>query len=156
MPDKRSQQISIRDAGLEDLDAILKIENLCFSQDKAYPLNLFLYYLIIPEYHFFVAERGKTLSGFIIGGEREGADAWIITLDVHPSERKQGIGESLVYRLEGAFQEARIGRVRLQVGVRNISALNLYKKLGYCRISTLRAYYANNEDAYIMSKLIGK
>lgn len=46
-----------------------------------------------------------------------------------------------------------IKRVLLEVGINNIEAIQLYKKLSFKKIATRKNYYKNNEDALIMEKL---
>jgi ribosomal-protein-alanine N-acetyltransferase len=40
----------------------------------------------------------------------------------------------------------------LEVRVTNTPAVNLYKKLGFPVTRTIKGYYADGEDAYVMTK----
>ena len=149
-----SGQITIRQAVPEDLSRIIEIENLCFPADMAYPPDLFYHYIAAPAHFFYVALLHHRFAGFVIAGEIETGEAWIVTLDVHPGSRRRGVGENLIRHIEGICLRDGIDRLILQVAVDNSPALCLYEKLGYKKSDHLADYYRNGEDAFIMEKRI--
>lgn len=44
--------------------------------------------------------------------------------------------------------------ITLEVNVKNVVAIELYKSMGFEIVGKRSGYYANNEDAYIMWKYI--
>ena len=75
----------------------------------------------------------------------------ISTLAVHPQWRGRGLGELLLLSLLERGLELGGIRSTLEVRVSNLSAQELYQRLGYQIVSRQKRYYAdNNEDAYIM------
>ena len=54
-------------------------------------------------------------------------------------------------------KKEKIKRIILEVSKNNIAAINMYKKLGFKKVSTRKKYYrigANFLDAYLMEKYI--
>ena len=45
-------------------------------------------------------------------------------------------------------------RMLLEVRVSNARAIGLYEKYGYCRYGLREHYYADGEDAYLMTKTL--
>jgi ribosomal-protein-alanine N-acetyltransferase len=147
-------RINIRQADPDDLPRILEIEHLCFPPGMAYPPDLFCYYLTEPRHLTLVALSGPHLAGFIVAGENGGSAAWIVTLDVHPGARRQGIGTQLVRAVEARYARAGVHRLSLQVGVGNAGAVSLYEKAGFRKTDDLADYYGPGQDAFIMEKKI--
>jgi ribosomal-protein-alanine N-acetyltransferase len=94
---------------------------------------------------------GKLLgySGFwLLNGE---AEAHITTLAVHPSHKRQSIGERLL--VNDIFEAKRFGArwMTLEVRASNTKAQNLYQKYGFKTIGMRRKYYQDNgEDALVL------
>jgi len=84
-------------------------------------------------------------SGFIKKGH-------IVSLAVMPGYRRKSVGQALVSRaMEGMrFYNAR--QCFLEVRVTNMPAISLYKKLGFKILRTIRGYYSDGEDAYLMTR----
>ena len=75
----------------------------------------------------------------------------ISTLAVHRQWRGRGLGELLLLCLLDRGLESGGIRSTLEVRTSNLTAQELYKRLGYKIIARQKRYYAdNNEDAYIM------
>ena len=47
-----------------------------------------------------------------------------------------------------------IKKIGLEVRTNNINAIKFYKKHGFKKISTIKSFYQNGEDAYLMEKNI--
>ncbi|MCP1197818.1 N-acetylglutaminylglutamine synthetase [Notoacmeibacter sp. MSK16QG-6] len=107
---------------------------------------------------YFVAEDDQT--GAIIGtvtgvdhlqafGDPErGSSLWCLAVD--PQARQSGIGQSLVHRLAGHFAERNAAYMDLTVLHNNESAIALYEKLGFRRVSyfTVKRKNAINEQLF--------
>lgn len=65
--------------------------------------------------------------------------------------RRRGIAERLLAELHGKMREKGASVCFLEVRSRNVSAIALYEKSGYERISVRKGYY-NDDDAVIMRK----
>lgn len=135
----------------DDLDRVLEIEQL--SYPTPWSRRAFLSELTENSYaHYFVARVGGEIVGYF-GMWIILEEAHITNIAVHPSFRRQGIGESM---LRFAFEKAKeLGatRMTLEVRVSNIPAQTLYRKLGFEDRGIRRGYYTDtNEDAIIMWK----
>src|SRR5437667_12865142 len=78
--------------------------------------------------------------------------ATIVTLDVCENERRNGYGTQLLERSEEMLADYGVEAYDLQVDVTNIGAISFYKKHGFSTVRTLRRYYANGNDAFLMVK----
>lgn len=79
-------------------------------------------------------------------------EAHITTLAVREKNRRQGLGELLLFALIDLSRELDARVVTLEVRVSNRTAQQLYLKYGFKGISIRRGYYAEDgEDALIMT-----
>ena len=62
---------------------------------------------------------------------------------------KKGIASALLKELIHYSKDNNIENIFLEVRKSNISAINLYEKFGFAKISARKNYYADNEDALI-------
>lgn len=95
-----------------------------------------------------VAEQGGALLGFAIGWSVAG-ESEVMELAVHPEARRQGIGVAL---LRALIAECGEGPTFLEVRASNAPAIALYEREGFQRVGVRRGYYADGEDALLMSR----
>ena len=142
----------LRPAGLRDLNAVRDLERLSFPLD-AWPLIEMIAVLSLPSILRWKAVEGEDLVGFVATDVRKRqAMAWIATISVHPERRGLGIGQALMAQAEAAVS---VPRMRLSVRRSNLAAISLYEKRGYMNVDVWPRYYAGEEDAVVMEKLIG-
>jgi ribosomal-protein-alanine N-acetyltransferase len=135
---------------VEDLDEVQAIELTSFSPPwppNAYrseiETNRLATYLVARAEDTIVAYGGMWLMV---------DEAHITTFAVHPSWRRQRIGERLLL----AFLDLAIGRhareATLEVRLSNLPARRLYEKYGFRPVGLRARYYSDNgEDALIMT-----
>ena len=73
--------------------------------------------------------------------------------------RKKGLGQDLLDQIIHASQSMGSKKIFLEVRVSNIPAIELYKKLGFKKVSLRKDYYSlpeGREDALVMSKKLIK
>lgn len=135
----------IRSCTAGDLESVLKIETDSFP-DPYDRETLTLLLDSEPEL-FLVAEGRNSIQGYVAGSARYGL---IFSLAVSPAYRRKRIGwmlmDAVLHRLSGHAKT-----VSLQVRVGNFAAIALYQKFGFRKVGTLRSYYADGEDALVMS-----
>ncbi len=152
----------------EDLNEVDALDKVCFPEALAFPKSAFKNLLEndacinlairepLDDSHAKKRSKGAKkgrLVGFTIGLVQQD-DGIVMTLDVHPEMRRQGLGRKLMHALEAEF--ARQGCVfsLLTVQVGNRPAIRLYECLGYRTVRTIPHYYPTGEDAYLMFKLL--
>jgi ribosomal-protein-alanine N-acetyltransferase len=141
--------MEIVNANILDLNALRRLEKICFDKD-AWPLIDLMAVLTFPEVIRLKAVEDDQMVGFV-GGDprpREGW-GWIATIGVDPSYRRRGIGLALLHACE-----TRLGvpSARLTVRVSNVDAITMYHKDGYRMIDIWKGYYNDGEDAQLMEK----
>lgn len=78
-------------------------------------------------------------------------EAHIVTLAVHESRRRCGLGELLLIRAIDVAMASGQEVITLEVRRTNEAAIGLYEKYGFTRAGVRRRYYENDEDAVIMT-----
>jgi ribosomal-protein-alanine N-acetyltransferase len=108
----------------------------------------------IPTTRFMsVAESENTIIGYCgVFLPAPGVEADILTVAVLPEYRRQGIAREFMRQIEEWSQERGASAMMLEVEQSNESAIELYKSLGYMRISVRMDYYGPGKDAFVMRK----
>ena len=81
-----------------------------------------------------------------------GVEADVLTVGVLPEYLRQGIATHFMAELEKWSISKQAPAMMLEVGTNNLSAITLYEKLGYQKISTREGYYGPGLDAFVMRK----
>lgn len=99
----------------------------------------------------FIAENEKE-QGFITFSEGLDGIFDLEDIFVEKSERKKGIGESLLSSFIAEAKERGGKKIFLEVRESNIPAINLYTKFGFEKISIRKKYYSDGENALVLVK----
>ncbi len=142
--------MTVRRATIEDAKEIFAIEMDCFS--VPWSLDSIEAELINQEKKlYYVIEDTGGVVGY--------AGAWLVydegqitNIAIRPSARRQGFGATLTRALiEECFKRG-MHEIFLEVRISNLSALSLYRQLGFTVKGMRKNYYSEpKEDAYIMS-----
>lgn len=137
----------IRRMTVEDIPAVVEIENQCFS--LPWSENSFLDSLAREDTIFLVCVD-EVVTGYM-GMYLSFDEASVTNVAVAPCCQKRGYGESLVIAAKEEAKEAKIERIFLEVRLSNVPAISLYKKLGFQELGIRKKFYEHPvEDAYIM------
>jgi ribosomal-protein-alanine N-acetyltransferase len=147
----------IRKITAKDLNSVIELERKCFNKYTAYTPRQLKYLITKANSTCLVETINEKIRGLIIvlycNGKRV---AGIETLNVDPFYRRNGIGKKLLNAAEEDMHSRFINKIRLEVSVGNISAINLYERLGFKKISLLKDYYNYKQyqtyDAFRMIK----
>jgi ribosomal-protein-alanine N-acetyltransferase len=149
-PPPSSLTYTIETASWRDLNALRRLEHICFPKDS-WPLLDLIGVLTYPNIIRLKAMVNNQMVGFIAGDHRDHNQVgWIATVAVLPEYRRHGIASALILECEKGLSTPRI---RLNVRRSNVGAIHLYKQLGYTYVSTMPAYYQDGEDALIYEKV---
>lgn len=143
---------AIRNAEMSDIERVVEIANS--SLTEYYTTNL-----MMDLYHswreaFMVYTLNDRIVGFIAGGKFSRTEARILLLAVDRKFRQMGIGKALMNEFIDLCRMHNIMSIRLEVRTDNAGAIHFYQRYGFSTISTIRAYYSDSSDAFLMWKLI--
>jgi len=138
----------IRPFSFSDLDSILQIESQSFPKSPYDWTTFFNLHALYPETFlvYINTNRGRKdeeVLGYIIFTQ----DGHIISIAVHPQNRRKGIGRKLLRRVMEAPPQ--LNRVWAEVRSSNLGAQAFYSKMGFQMTGSIPNYYGN-EDALIV------
>jgi ribosomal-protein-alanine N-acetyltransferase len=141
--------MEILPASIRDLNALRKLERICFEKDS-WPLFDLIAVLSFPDVVRLKAMEDHKMVGFVAGDPRPSQGfSWIATIAVLPGYRQRGIGRALLLACEA---QLRTPRAKLSVRASNQSAISLYEQEGYRTSDIWKAYYNDGENAIVMEK----
>ena len=82
------------------------------------------------EGQLFVAVVGDAVVGTVMGGY-DGHRGWIYSVAVSPTQRRRGIGATLIRRIEEALTARGCLKINLQVRASNAEIIAFYERCGY-------------------------
>jgi len=144
MPDL---SLFIRDARLEDLDAIVRIEETSFSDP--YPKGLLKAFFYLPG-AYIVASSKEVVIGYAVGIIRYEKLGHVVSVAVNKNIRRKGVGERLMKEIIERLCSSGAKRIRIEVRESNLPAIKLYTKLGFTEEGKIKKYYADGESAILM------
>ena len=142
--------MEIRLMTADHVSQVAQLEKLCFrdpwsensvASELNNPLSLWL-----------VAVEGEKVAGYV-GSQSVMGESDMMNVAVHPDFRRQGIGERLILELIDQLANRGNHSLTLEVRASNVSAIGLYRKLGFEQVGLRKNYYRNpKEDALILRK----
>ena len=142
--------MTVRRATIEDAKEIFAIEMECFS--VPWSLDSIETELLNEDKKlYYVVEDANGVVGY--------AGAWLVydegqitNIAIRPSARRQGFGAKLTSALIEVCFKRGMHEIFLEARISNLSALSLYRQLGFTVKGMRKNYYSEpKEDAYIMS-----
>ncbi len=151
---------SLRRFRPDDLENVMQINQVCLPENYSTYFFMELYERY-PE-TFIVAEITSEIAGYIMCRIETGLPDFgllgiakrghVISIAVLPEYQRKGMGEALMREAMVAMRQYKAKDCYLEVRVSNSQAINMYKKLGFETSRTVRGYYADGEDAAIMTR----
>ncbi len=143
---------TFRDATLYDVPQLALLDLICFP-DHAFPSETIQRFIELGQPCVVVegpATEGVIAFAMLMPEPEEGTGA-LMTIDVDPDHRHQGLGTQLVLwcaeHLLG--MEVPMWLIWLTVATRNEGARAFYQTLGFCEVDTIEGYY-KDDDAIVM------
>jgi len=144
----------VRPARVEDIEALVAIENRCFDSDRLTRRN-FHWMLTKANATTLVAEVGGRIVGYILVLYHGATSlARMYSLAVVPEYRGQGIAQRLVADAEQVASDRDCVYMRLEVRSDNESAIRFYEGAGYKAFGTWPDYYEDHMEARRYQKRI--
>jgi ribosomal-protein-alanine N-acetyltransferase len=143
---------TLRDVRRADLEAMYRLDRLCFEPGIAFTRAQIAGFFGLETLEGVAAQAGERLVGFAIGYLRRPTLAGVLTLDVDPAVRRQGVGRRLFHDLLARLERAGAPSIRLEVDVRNAAALAFYRSFGFRRLGRIADYYGEGKDAFEMER----
>lgn len=141
--------MTIRQASLTDLEEILKVETDNFTaEDFGLSRSSLRYHL--KRNIVFIIEDKKRIIGYCLWLTRKNFYR-LYSIAVLKEFHSKGYGKML---LEYSLKQLKDKELRLEVKQINKQAVSLYEKFGFKIIKTLKSYYPNNIDGYLMKRAI--
>lgn len=150
----RASKPVVRPAEQDDLDALIAIEEKCFTTDRI-SRRSFRRFMKVDSAEVLIAEVDGAAAGSAVLLFRAGtALARLYSLAVDPALRGRGIGRALLAAAEhAAFEHDRI-ILRLEVREDNDTACALYRSQGYTPCGRVPDYYEDGMAALRFEKLL--
>ncbi len=147
----------IRRAAVEDIPAILSIEEIAFDCDRLNERNL---------RHLIQKAHGTTLVAVDPKGELQGyvtvlfnrgtSLARLYSIAVAPARHRQGVGSQLLAAAEEAAVQDGNTFMRLEVRMDSLEGRRFYERHGYAPFAISTEYYEDGVDALRMEKVLAK
>jgi ribosomal-protein-alanine N-acetyltransferase len=137
-----------------DIPVLVSYEKLLFPYSPWNSAQFKEEFAGIPSTRFMsVAESNNTIIGYCgVFLPAPGVEADVLTVAVLPEYRRQGIAKEFMRQIEEWSKERGASAMMLEVEHTNESAIELYKSLGYTKISVRMDYYGPGKDAFVMRK----
>jgi [ribosomal protein S18]-alanine N-acetyltransferase len=146
----------IRGYSKGDVEAMFLLDLACFAAPYQFDREMMQEVAEAANAIVVVIEDDDGMLGFVIAhiqGKGSRRHAYIVTIDVAPSVRHQGIGARLLQQTEAQAAATRVHSIGLHVAVDNAAAIAFYQHQGYEQIGTEKNFYREaGTDALVYVK----
>ncbi|MBD8881650.1 MULTISPECIES: GNAT family N-acetyltransferase [Rhodanobacter] len=148
--------LRVRSAQLSDLDDLVALEEHSFTSDRLSRAQ-FRRHLDSDSAKVLVASTGphRFLGTAVVFFRKRSGVARLYSIATHHAARGQGVGSILLDAVEELARRRHCRALRLEVRADNASAIRLYERLGYHRVSALAEYYEDGADGWRYEKSLG-
>lgn len=144
----------IAPASHTDLDALVALENACFSSDRLTRRQL-RYMLHQAQATVLVARQKNELIGYVLVlFNRATTVARLYSIAVAAAARRQGVARALVAAAEQAVLAQQRASLRLEIRRDNVASQRLFAALGYRQFGVHADYYADRMAALRYEKVL--
>ena len=148
-----AEAFQLRDYHSSDLTRLSEIDRECFPPEIACAAAQLRAMMREERGFAIVAEvEDEGVVGFVIASKIEPKLGHIVSLDVLPRFRRQGIGTSLMSAAGGRLAALGAETLRLETPESSQGAQQLYRKLGLSRVGFIEGYYSDGAGGWVMEK----
>ena len=142
----------IRDARLEDIDALVALEERCFETDRLSRRN-FRHLIAKGKAVTLLEESQGQVTGYVLVLFHRGTSlARLYSIAVDPALHRSGLGRRLTDAAENAARARDCVTMRLEIRTDNHASIGLFKEMGYREFGTYTDYYEDHMSALRMEK----
>lgn len=155
---------TVRQFKPSDLDKVINVNQICLPENYS-PYFFMEVYERYPA-TFIVAEQNGEIVGYImcrietgfaslgvLGLSKKGH---VVSVAVLPLHQRKGVGTTLLNEALKNMRAYRAKECFLEVRASNTPAIDMYKQLGFQIARTAEGYYADGENALVMTKKLEK
>jgi len=145
---------------LADLPEVARLEKILFSD--AWSENLYRNELLSnPLSHYWVLRPSADWPNHSAGPPPilgycgywiMGDECHIVNIATHPDWQGRGLGRRMMVEMLAQLRPKGVTEVTLEVRVGNVPAIALYTKFGFTEVGRRRRYYADGEDALLLTR----
>lgn len=149
----------LREYTSDDLRTLFALDEVCFEPPFRFSERAMKQFAEARNALTVVAEneaRGE-IAGFCIAHverARKGLVAYVVTLDVAPQFRRQGLARTMLQRIEEQAFEVDCDAVELHVSIENHGAIAFYETEGYERSNMVKSFYGLGRHAFVYRKTL--
>ncbi|OSQ42223.1 GCN5 family acetyltransferase [Thalassospira sp. MCCC 1A01428] len=144
----------LRPATDVDLADLVRIENICFDQDRMSRRTM-RHFIASATAGFWVAVCSDVVIAYVVViYRRNTALARLYSMAVAPAFQRAGIGQMLLRHAEEATLDFGAPMLRLEVHPQNDAAISLYRKNGYQEFALYPDYFPDHSPALRMEKVL--
>jgi ribosomal-protein-alanine N-acetyltransferase len=141
--------IEVSSAEPDDIPEIACLAAISLPQP--WPARVFEQELRLTEARLCVAKQGARRIGFL-AARRVADEVHILSLAVDPSQRRRGVARALLDALLRDESASGARSALLEVRASNVAARAFYANSGFVAVGRRPRYYANGEDALLMTR----
>ena len=144
----------LREYSSSDLRSIFALDQVCFTEPFRFSERAMQQFAEARNALTVIAEEEGTgeIAGFSIAHverAREGLVTYVVTLDVAPAYRRQGLARQMMQSVERQARDAGCEAVELHVWVENAAAISFYEREGYERSHIVKSFYGLGRHAFV-------
>ena len=145
-------RVRVRPPAPGDVAALEDAERVCFADP--WPGHFFATEMFAPgRFNRLLVDASGRMVAYLFSVWQY-LDLHVLKVATLPAHRRAGLARRLMLLAEDHAAETGGESVTLEVRTANSSAITLYRSLGYERVGLRPRYYADGEDAVIMTRRI--
>jgi [ribosomal protein S18]-alanine N-acetyltransferase len=144
-------EVTLRDYKPGDSEAMFALDLICFEPAFRFSRRAMRGFAEATGAVTVVAEAEGQLVGFCVA-QLEDNLGYVVTLDVAPAWRRQGLARRLMEEVEARARAAGAMGMGLHVFTGNVGAMQFYEGIGYGRIGMAEGFYGRGMDGLVYRK----
>jgi ribosomal-protein-alanine N-acetyltransferase len=152
------QELMLRGYRADDLDALYGLDVVCFAPPFRFSRAAMRRFAEARHALVVLAEHAGGVVGFCIvhvERVRDQSVGYIVTLDVAPEHRRQGVAQRLMVEAERQAGEAGCTQLALHVHTGNEAAQRFYARISFSAVTLEPGFYGKGLDAQLWRKPLG-